>query len=222
MSAPPVPEELLKAVTDDLRPVTPLAPVWRRTLWASAISVLVFATAVFGLGMRSDLPDIPTWLGWGCSIIELLAAALLLGLALRESIPGRSLPLGSVMTILATSIVFQLTVGFVTWRFSSGVPWEDHPLAHGMGCMVSDTALALPTLLITLWLIGRAYPTRAWMAGMLGGAGAAIASDAITHLRCPVSDMRHVLIWHTGAVIVISAVGALIGLLWGRRKGKLL
>ena len=218
MSAPPVPEELFKAVTDDLNPVTPLAPVWRRTTWVSLILVIVFAAATLGLGLRLDLPHIPSWLGWGCSVIEILAAALLLGLALRESIPGRSIPLGSALTILATSIVFQLTVGFVTWRFSSGVPWEEHPLAHGMSCMISDTTLALPTLLITLWLIVRAYPTRAWMAGMLGSAGSAIGSDAITHLRCPVSDMRHVLIWHTGAVIVISAAGALIGFLWGRRK----
>ncbi|MEN8164826.1 MAG: NrsF family protein [Acidobacteriota bacterium] len=216
MSAPPVPEELTKAVMDDLQPVTPLAPVWRRTLWVLAVSALVFAAAVLGLGLRSDLQDIPTWLGWGCSIIEFLAAALLLGLALRESIPGRSLPLGSVLTVLAACIIYQLTVGYITWRFSSGLPWEDHPLAHGMSCMVSDTMLALPTLLVTVWLIVRAYPTRAWMAGMLGGAGAAIASDAITHLQCPVSDMRHVLVWHTGAVIFISAAGALIGLFWGR------
>jgi hypothetical protein len=82
--------------------------------------------------------------------------------------------------------------------------------------MMSDTMLALPTLLITIWLIVRAFPVRAWMAGLLGGAGAAIASDAITHLQCPVSDMRHVLVWHTGAVILISAAGALAGFAWGR------
>jgi len=216
MSVPPIPEELMKAVTDDLQPVTPLAPVWRRTLWALVVSALVFAAAVLGLGLRSDIQSIPTWLGWGSSIIEFLAAALLLGLALRESIPGRRLPLASALTALAACIIYQLTVGYVTWRFSTGIPWEDNPLAHGMSCMISDTSLALPTLLITIWLIVRAFPTRAWMAGMLGGAGAAIASDAITHLRCPVSDMRHVLLWHTGAVLLISAAGALIGHIWGR------
>ncbi len=216
MSAPLVPEKLLKAVTDDLQPVTPLAPVWRRTLWVLAVSALVFAVAVLALGLRSDIQSIPTWLGWGCSAIEFLAAALLLGLALRESIPGRSIPLGSALTVLAACIVYQLTVGYVTWRFSPGIPWENQTFADGMSCMMSDTMLALPTLLITIWLIVRAFPTRAWMAGMLGGAGAAIASDAITHLRCPISDMRHVLMWHTGAVILISAAGALIGFVWGR------
>ncbi len=218
MSAPPVPEELLKAVTDDLQPVRPLAPVWRRMLWALSISALVFTAAIFGLGLRSDIQSIPTWLGWGCSVIEFLAAALLLGLALRESIPGRRVRLGSALAALSAAIIYQLAVGYVTWRFSPGIPWEDNPLAHGMSCMISDTAMALPTLLITVWLIVRAFPTRAWMAGMLGGAGAAIASDAITHLQCPVSDMRHVLVWHTGAVVLISAAGALAGYVWDRRR----
>ncbi len=216
MSAPPVPEELLKAVADDLQPVTPLAPVWRRTLWALAISALVFAAAVFGFGLRSDMQSIPTWLGWGCSVIEFLAAALLIGLALRESIPGRSVPLGSAFAALSASMIYQLAVGYITWRFSPGLPWEPQTFGQGMSCMMSDTMLALPTLVITIWLIVRAFPVRAWMAGMLGGAGAAIASDAITHLRCPVSDMRHVLMWHTGAVILISAAGALAGYAWGR------
>lgn len=216
MSAPPVPEELLKAVADDLQPVTPLAPVWRRTLWALAISALVFAAAVVGFGLRSDMQSIPAWLGWGCSVMEFLAAALLIGLALRESIPGRSVPLGSAFAALSASIIYQLAVGYITWRFSPGLPWESQALGQGMNCMMSDTMLALPTLVITIWLIVRAFPVRAWMAGMLGGAGAAIASDAITHLRCPVSDMRHVLMWHTGAVILISAAGALAGYVWGR------
>ncbi len=213
MSAPPVPEELLKAVADDLQPVTPLAPVWRRTLWALAISALVFAAAVFGFGLRSDIQNIPTWLGWGCSGIGFLAAALLIGLALRESIPGRSVPLGSAFAALSTSMIYQLVVGYITWRFSPG---EVQDFEQGMSCMMNDTMLALPTLVITIWLIIRAFPVRAWMAGMLGGAGAAIASDAITHLQCPVSDMRHVLVWHTGAVILMSAAGALVGYVWGR------
>lgn len=216
MSAPPVPEELMKAITDDLQPVTPLAPVWRRTLWALAVSALVFAVTVFAFGVRSDIQDIPAWLGWGSSVIEFLSAALLLGLALRASVPGRSVPVSSAIAALTASVLYQLAVGYITFRFSPGIPWQDHPFAHGMGCMTSDTMLAVPTLVITLFLIIRAYPTQAWMAGLLGGAGAAIASDAITHLRCPISDMRHVLLWHTGAVVLISAIGALAGYFWGR------
>ncbi len=216
MSAPSVPEELLKAVTDDLQPVKPLAPVWRRTLWALGVSGLVFASAVFGLGLRSDIQSIPSWLGWGSSIIEFLAAALLLGLALRESIPGRRVSSGTAFTALGAAILYQLGVGFFTWRFSPGLPWKTQTFGEGMGCMMNDSMLALPTLLVAIWLIVRAFPTRAWMAGLLGGAGAAIASDAITHLRCPVSNMRHVLVWHTGAVILISATCALAGYAWGR------
>jgi hypothetical protein len=219
VNAPQLPEALRQAIEHDPSPVQPLSPVWRRTVNALAVASVVFAIAVAFFGLRSDIQIIPGWLSWGCSILEIGAAALLIGLALRESVPGRSVPLSIAVAALSAAVVYQLAVGFVTWRFSPDeVPWAADPLGHGISCMANDAALAVPTFLITLLLIFRAYPMRAWMAGLLGGVGAAIAADAITHLRCPVSDIRHVFLWHTGAVILFGLVGAFIGWLWSRRK----
>jgi hypothetical protein len=85
--------------------------------------------------------------------------------------------------------------------------------------MKQDMFSALPTLLVIAVLILRATPVRAPSAGFLAGAGAAIAADAVTHLRCPVSDMRHVLLWHTGAVLLFAIGGWILGLGWQRLRG---
>jgi hypothetical protein len=76
----------------------------------------------------------------------------------------------------------------------------------------------LPALAVTLWLVFRALPLRPSIAGLLGGAGAAVTADALTHVLCPMSDLRHVLVWHTGALIGLMLVGWLAGKLWERKR----
>jgi hypothetical protein len=67
---------------------------------------------------------------------------------------------------------------------------------------------------VTLWLVFRALPLRPSVAGLLGGAGAAVTADALTHVLCPMSDLRHVLVWHTGAMVVLMLLGWAIGRAW--------
>ncbi len=71
-------------------------------------------------------------------------------------------------------------------------------LKMGISCATHDVALALPALVVTLWLVFRALPMRPSIAGILGGTGAAVTADALIHIMCPMSDLRHVLVWHTG------------------------
>ena len=89
---------------------------------------------------------------------------------------------------------------------------------HGMGCLAHDSLMALPTFLVCMWLIFRALPTRAPTAGVVGGAGAGLTADAIIHLQCPLVDLRHVLVWHTGSLLILIAVGWAIGRIWELRR----
>jgi hypothetical protein len=68
----------------------------------------------------------------------------------------------------------------------------------------------------TLLLVFNALPLRAAVAGMLGGVAAAIAADAVNHLLCPASDLHHVLVWHSGAVVLFMNLGLVIGWVWQR------
>ena len=87
---------------------------------------------------------------------------------------------------------------------------------QGVGCATHDLALGLPALAVTLWLVFRALPLRPSIAGLLGGTGAAITADAINHIVCPMSDLRHVLVWHTGVIFGLMLVGWLTGKIWER------
>ena len=75
-----------------LRPVNPLAAPLRRvaSMLPIAIALLVASTLVFGL--RRDAGRIGLTLTWGASIAQMLLGLALIVGALRESVPGTTLP----------------------------------------------------------------------------------------------------------------------------------
>jgi hypothetical protein len=217
-----MPDALREAVEGDLQPVRPLHPAWQRTLVVAAVATLAIATVILALKihLRSDLDMLPMWLSWGATVLELIVGTLIIGLALRESVPGGAVPAGTVRIAVVTGIALQVLVGIITFMHSSGMPMGEDWFAKTAGCLIQDVLMVLPIFAVTLWLVFRALPMRAPIAGLLGGAGAAITGDAITHLICPMSDLRHVLVWHTGAIFIFMALGWLAGILWAQRHWR--
>ncbi len=221
MSTDLLPESLRRSISADLEPVRPLPPAWMRTLKAAAVAAvgLALVIIIFKLSPRADLEQIPMWLSWGCTALQLGVGILLLGMALREAVPGQGVPLGAVALGIGTAVLIQVLVGIATWMHSPGMPLlKGQCVSTGITCTTHDLAMALPALAVTLWLVFRALPLRPSIAGLLGGAGAAVTADAITHVLCPMSDLRHVLVWHTGALIGLMLVGWLAGKLWERKR----
>lgn len=218
MSSRPLPDELRRLVGDDLRPVRPLAPVWQRAALVMAGTVALFSLGVVVFALRPDLDQLPAWLSWGCTLVQLAIGTSLLLLALREAIPGAAAPLGVVTTTVAAGFALQVALGFATWMVSAGPPFAAVPATKQMLCMRNDVLMALPVLAVTLWLVFRALPLRAPLAGLAGASGAALAADAVNHLRCGLSDPRHVLLWHTGAIVLCAAAGWLLGAGWRRLR----
>ena len=221
MSTDLLPEVLRRSISDDLKPVRPLPPAWMRTLKAAAVAAIGLALVifVFKLSPRPDMEQLPLWLSLGCTALQLGIGVLLLGMALREAVPGQGVPIGTVALGVGMAVLIQILVGIATWMHSTGMPLEKgHGLSAGITCTTHDVAMALPALLVTLWLVFRALPLRPSIAGLLGGAGAAVTADAVTHILCPMSDLRHVLVWHTGALIGLMLVGWLAGRLWEQKR----
>jgi hypothetical protein len=212
----PVPESLRQALESDWREVRPLPPSWRRALVAAAVAAAVAAVALVSFEMRSDIHSIPIWTSWGCAVLELVAGIVLIGVALRQAVPGHGLPSSVVRTFAMTALVVHVAVGVVTALSSLDPPPSSGTLLHGVTCLSHGCALAVPCLAVTLWLIFRALPTHAPIAGLLGAGGAAICADAVTHLLCPISGLRHVLIWHTGAIVIVMMLGWVAGKVWER------
>lgn len=220
MNVPVLPEGLRRAVERDLRPVRPLPSPWRRSVWAAVTVGAVWAGALLLTPLRSDFADLPMWVGWGGAGLQLILGLGLIVLALRQSVPGEGAPGGVAMTWLAVTMSVQVAVGILTAHFSPGADLGEHALAHGVGCMAYDATMALPATLVTFWLLFRALPTRAPLAGLLGGAGAGASADGLLHLICPMSSLDHVLIWHTGAILLLAVGGLLAGIVWERSRAR--
>lgn len=216
MSLESLPNGLRQAIENDHQPVRPLHPAWMRTIFAAAILAVVLAFVLASASLRPDIDQLPMWLSWGCSALQLVLGILLIGLALRESVPGEGIPRGAVRVAALTALAVQILVGIATSIFSPAIAMPGSGIAPGIGCLKHETAMALPTFAVTLWLVFRALPLRAPTVGLLGGAGATVASDALIHLLCPMSNLSHVLVWHTGAVILFMTIGWTIGAIWQR------
>jgi hypothetical protein len=217
-----IPKTLQEAVGQNLQPVRPLHPAWRRTLVVATVTAFVLATVllVLKLQLRSDLAEIPMWLSWGSSFLELIAGVFLVGLALREAIPGAGIPAGGARAALGAGLGFQVLVAVATWMHSQGMLMGDDWIAQSIVCLKRDSTMVLPIFVVTMWLVFRALPLRAPIAGILGGAGSAITGDAITHLLCPMSDLRHVLVWHSGAILGFMLLGWMVGTIWQRIRWR--
>ncbi len=216
-----LPESLRQAISDDLAPVKPLPPVWMRTLYAVAVAAVGLALVIvaFKLTLRPDMSELPMWLGWGCTVVQLVVGVVLIGMALREAVPGSGVPAGTVALAVGTGVLMQILVGIATWMNSPGMQWiEGKGLSICLGCAAHDLALGFPALVATLWLVFRALPLRPSVSGLLGGTGAAVTADAINHIICPMSDLRHVLVWHTGVIFGLMLVGWVVGKLWERKR----
>ncbi len=214
-----MPDSLRRAIGDDLQPVRPLPPVWMRMLTtiAAAATGLAAVVVLFKLSLRPDMGQLPLWLGWGCTAVQLVVGVVLVGMALREAVPGSGVPSGAMTLAVGTGVVMQILVGVATWMHTPGMPFvQGQGIAGGIGCATHDVALGLPALAVTLWLVFRALPLRPSIAGLLGGTGAAITADAVNHIVCPMSDPRHVLVWHTGVIFGLMLVGWLTGKIWER------
>ncbi|MCP4896143.1 MAG: DUF1109 domain-containing protein [bacterium] len=216
----PLPESLKKAIEQDARSVRPLAPAWKRAIGVTIVAAVVVIGSLVLIGPRLDISEIPAWLSWGSCIVQLGIGMILVGLALRESVPGTALPISHAVSAVGIAVIFQLLVGVLTWLYTPGMAINPWALGPGMACLRNDSMLALPTFITTLVLVFTALPLRAPMAGLLGGAGAAIAADAVNHLLCPASDMRHIVMWHTGAVVLFMFAGYVIGLVWQRLRWR--
>ncbi len=208
-----LPENLRRLVQRDLQPVRPVASPFHRTTLVAAVSLLIMAAIVTTSALRPDLSSLPIWLGWGSSAVEIMLGLALVCAAVREGIPAASLPLGLRWVLLGAAVLVNFSTAVVTWLHSHG-PASSHQACLGYVCLRSELLLGLPALALTLFLVVRAYPLRPSLAGLFGGAGAGLLADGVEHLLCPVSDLTHVLVWHTGAIVLLMLFGWLAGTIW--------
>lgn len=222
MTAPdrePVPAALRAALRRDFAPVTPLAPPSRRALLLALPAFVVLAVALLLLARGQGYPEVISLARGGVSLLEWLAGFGLLWLALREAVPGLGIGASRALAALSGGILLQILLGILIWQRTGAGLSGPGALAVGSQCASIEGAIGLPHLAIATWLALRALPIRPRWSGALAGAAAGLLADSIWHLACARNDLEHLLVWHFGATVAMTLLGAVSGSFWPRRSG---
>lgn len=195
---------LIERLSADAAPVKPLAPPLRRTLCWVAFAAAIVLLAAYGHGFRDDLAVAAATprlvLEWLAAVLTGLFAAYAV---FQVSVPGRSarwawLPLPALLLWLATLGAsclgdWQVT-GAEALRFQ-GAYWH---------CARAIVITSLPLGLLLLLMVRHAGVVRPRRTALLGALGAAAFSAAGASLFHAGETALMTLLWHIGAVVVLS------------------
>jgi hypothetical protein len=162
-------------------------------------------------GWRENLSLLPSWLSWGLSAIESLGGIALMGLALRQSVPGlalrsRWLLLSSAGGLLLFACVTLTTAHVLPTPLQNSHAWT----RIAWECVTMELLFAIPSLAISAWLVARALPTHPSLTGAAYGLAVGLMTDAGLRLFCWIDQPLHVFAGHGGAILIGAIGGAAI------------
>ena len=202
---------LIEQLAGHARPVRPIASPGARTLrWALAASVAIaMMAASFGLrpGLWQALSQPAQALEWIGSVLTGLCAAYA---AFQVSVPGRSpswawlpvVPLGLWLSGIGWGCLANYaTQGVAAFALET----------HSGECARAIVAMSLPLTVLMLLMVRHAGVVRPGATAMLAALAAAAVSAAGVSLFHGGENSLMLLLWHVGAVAVVSLSSLAMG-----------
>ncbi len=208
-------DELVRRLVRDLRPVRRLRDFeWRALLWA-AVALGWMALVCAAIPAR---PDLARKLGDGWFVAEGAALVTLFVVAarsaFRSSVPGlggaRWLPLVALGAWIVLVAVDPSGAGLGTAPPRFFLP--------GSPCAWKTIVLVFAPALSAFALLRRAAPLREGWTGLFALLACGALAMLGTQVVCRNDSLRHVLVFHVGAVLVAAAVGVAAGRLFLQRR----
>ncbi|MFZ4380481.1 MAG: NrsF family protein [Sandarakinorhabdus sp.] len=203
-------DDLIADLVGDLRPVRHLRQ--SQGLWfiAAAIGVCL-AAVLLSVGMRPDLAvgrlDPMFLMGSGSFLILGLAAAVTVVIMGRPQVGTDHrgwLWAGAMAAVLPLAALITGIANGPATALARSAP------DHGIICLLAGSALGLiPAILLVSWL-RRGAPTSPERAGLVTGVAAGSLGIFAVSMNCPHSDIMHIGLWHSLAVVVCAAAGRAI------------
>ena len=216
-----VPASLLNHVRANFEPVRPLASPLRRILALVPLAILVFFGPPMYHHWRENLAQLPGWVSWGMSALESLGGIALMGLALRQAVPGMTVRPRWILLALAAGVLLFTCVSLTTANVLPTPLHNPNSWARlAWECVVDELLFAIPSLAISAWLVARALPMRPSLTGAAYGLAVGLMTDAGVRLFCWIDQPLHVLAGHGGAVLIGTIGGALTATLIERAKQR--
>jgi hypothetical protein len=206
------------ALVDRLLPnFQPAKPVWpvhtRLAIW------LTLELSILLVGLASHRADLAQKLHSNQYILELgvfiAMGTLAAVLALKTAIPGREAK-RSELALLATAALAAIIL-ILREPLSDTVSLAQF-IQVGIKCALFTGMFAALPWLGLFWAVRRAAPLAVRTAGGLIGVAAFSFALAVGHLRCPIEDSLHFLIWHMLPGFAGVLLSILAGMGWLRRK----
>jgi hypothetical protein len=214
------PAALLEAVRADARAVRPLPPPWRRALALAPLGCVVAALAPLAWGLRQNLHAIGPLAGWGLSALQALVGFFVVGAALREAVPGRTLSWPRLLLVVVGGVGVEVGITLLTSGWVPAIPRPDVWVRFVWECFGQSAAAAVPLVVASGWLASRVLPERPAITGALYGLGSGLVADSGVRLFCWVSEPAHVLVAHGGAILAMAAAGAAATVWVERRRAR--
>jgi hypothetical protein len=205
----PIPTPVLDRVRDDLEPVRPMAAPLVRALVVLPIGIALLTGLPLCWGLRNNIGGLAPWASWGLSGLEGLAGLLIVGAALAEAVPGRTLSGRAVALTLAAAALVPIALTLATAHLLPAVEPPGVSFIYMIECFEEITVWSVPAVAVPAWLASRAWPERPAIAGAFYGLGTGVMADAGARLFCWVSAPVHVLVSHGAAILAVTACGAL-------------
>jgi len=202
-----LPDDLRARIGGNVRPVRPLLAPWKRALLLVPAALLASAATPGVLGLRGDLLNVGSLLGWGGSIVQLCIAVALIAAALREAIPAESLPGTWARLLLLSGAVIAIGLALAINVVSPEPFGRTETFQDWFYCWRGAVVGGLPLLIVLIVLLARGLPSRPALAGALAGMGTGGAVDGGWRLSCNYSNPSHVIPSHVGAVLALTLLG---------------
>ncbi|MFT3730564.1 MAG: NrsF family protein [Hyphomicrobium sp.] len=204
-------EDLIKAIAADAKSVAP--PIAQTLAVAVGAGTLISALLMLGtIGIRENfLVDITTSMRFAFKFILTLSVAipafvLVRSLARPDFAPGKNLWwLALAPVVLAVGVIAEL---FALPRDA----WHAHMVGqNSVYCLIIIPILSLAPLAAVLYALRRGAPTHPVVAGAVGGLLSAGIAATLYAAHCPDDSPLFLAAWYTIGVLVMTAVGALLG-----------
>ena len=206
-----VPERLRLAIARDLSPVRPLPRAWVRALALVPAAAIVLLGIPWVMGLREDASILGVELSWGISALQMLVGIALVGLALRESIPGHALSARALSVSIGSALLLVLAVTATTFAWSPGESPDPHRGFFFRYCLRHSALMGAPLVLVAgSPRRARRLPLRPWIAGRSAPGRGPVAASG-WRLFCDVLRARASSFRARRCDLVLTLLGIFVG-----------
>ena len=202
-------EQLILQLSRDTQPVSIFMPVKSWLLWTLVpITVMILRFFLWQTQSPNLTKNIDLYF-----FLETFLLAVLFGLVpyltFKQSVPGFK----SHRAMILTVGLFAAWIFLLIFRASSADLQETHSadFFQGVGCSFEILKMSLLPLLVIFLILKRGAAINPLRSGLMASASATMMGTLVLQVICQSPSSAHVLVFHFGAVLLVSLAGAVLG-----------